>query len=426
MNTSPDNSQNNNNSISDFESPESGRTGRISNPYASSYNEENEEIERREAALRRRTVYEPEPMRRRVRKKAPSFKFNWGFLVFTLIVAAVVVFSLVQIASRPPKDPATPDTPDAPPITIGEPTDNETNSPADEPPVNPAQSGKDKDIIPEYDFFEITMDENELDDGDLILVNYAYEYKDADKVDTVNLYNKKTSSFKVAGSGIELSKIAFNALEDMVDGLRDATGCSDMIVNSGYRTIQDQIDIYDYYLDAKGEEYAKAYVANPGQSEHHTGLACDLSFYLDEGYSEPIGEHSHGAWVSTHCTDYGFVIRYPAEKVEYTKIAYEAWHFRYVGVVHAKAMTALGYCLEEYIEHIANYTLEDKLLFISDEGSVKDVTLSSLPTSGGSLVYFAPAARSGETTVKILGEKGDDYEISGTNTGGYIVTIPLK
>ena len=50
--------------------------------------------------------------------------------------------------------------------------------------------------------------------------------------------------------------------------------------------------------------------------------------------------------------DYGFVLRYPKDKTDITEIIYEPWHYRYVGVEHAKKMNQLGMCLEEYIEYL--------------------------------------------------------------------------
>lgn len=51
-----------------------------------------------------------------------------------------------------------------------------------------------------------------------------------------------------------------------------------------------------------------------------------------------------------HCCDYGFILRYPADKVEVTGIMYEPWHYRYVGRDNAQAMKAGNLCLEEYLQ----------------------------------------------------------------------------
>lgn len=117
--------------------------------------------------------------------------------------------------------------------------------------------------------------------------------------------------------------------------------------NSAYRTIKEQAEIlelrtaehmqtYDLnYTDAKAK--ALETVALPGTSEHHLGLAVDL-----------LGKEAI-AWFQEHCWDYGFILRYTAEKYPITGIIDEPWHFRYVGWEVAQDIKASGLCLEEYL-----------------------------------------------------------------------------
>lgn len=407
MNNSPEN----NNKSYDLESLQL-RHNSTQNPYAKHYNENNAEMGRRQPR-------ENEPQaRRKVRKKQPSFKFNWGMLIFALIIAAVIIFSIKQIKSRPEK-PSENDNP-VPPheeVTVNE-DENDTPDVQDEQGEDPDDDG--------LKTFTVTVTNGDEDSGDLILVNYDHDFSEnADYIPVINVYEKRTSPFKVASTDIELSPLAFGAFEEMVNALNKATGCDDLIINSGYRTLDDQQEIYDSYLESKGEDYVKAYVANPGESEHHTGYAADLSFFLDEGYSENVGIHEHGAWLSEHCSDYGFIVRYPEDKVEYTHIAYEAWHFRYVGVVHAKAMTSLGLCLEEYLDLLEDCTLDEKVLFVSDSGKASVMLTDALPDDGGYAIYYFPAEEDGDTDLTIIGEEGTEYTCSGTNGGGFVVTVPL-
>ena len=55
-------------------------------------------------------------------------------------------------------------------------------------------------------------------------------------------------------------------------------------------------------------------------------------------------------WLAQHAYQYGFILRYPADKTSLTGIDYEPWHYRYVGENAAKAIFTQGLCLEEYIE----------------------------------------------------------------------------
>lgn len=100
------------------------------------------------------------------------------------------------------------------------------------------------------------------------------------------------------------------------------------------------------YMDAY--KMASQTVTVPGASEHQIGLAldifCDTYKYLDEGF----GETKAGIWLAEHCHEYGFTLRYPAEKEYITSIEYEPWHFRYVGREAAAVMQEENICLEEF------------------------------------------------------------------------------
>ena len=121
-------------------------------------------------------------------------------------------------------------------------------------------------------------------------------------------------------------------------------------LDSGYRSIETQQYLWNarynnYIKEGYSAEEAKALtwqkVAYPGTSEHHTGLAVDI-----------IGTDEMYAWLYEHSWEYGFIVRYPADKIEITGIMYEPWHFRYVGKEMAKAVFDSGLTLEEYLESI--------------------------------------------------------------------------
>ena len=132
---------------------------------------------------------------------------------------------------------------------------------------------------------------------------------------------------------------------------------------SHYRTIEKQQELYDNKVAAvmrdkpqmarpEAEAEAAKTVAYPGTSEHHTGLAFDIASEGDFDLTEKFAESPSYQWLKAHCTDYGFVIRYPEDKVHLTGIVYEPWHYRYVGKQHAKEMEARNLCLEEYIDYL--------------------------------------------------------------------------
>ena len=148
---------------------------------------------------------------------------------------------------------------------------------------------------------------------------------------------------------------AVGALNAMIQGAK-ADGVS-LIVGSGYRSIERQQYLFDRKIKqymAKGYDYQAAYdiaktiVAIPGTSEHNTGLAADIvtpSYQtLDEGFEKTDAF----AWLSAHCAEYGFILRFPKGKEAVTGIIYEPWHYRYVGVEAAQEIMSQGLTLEEY------------------------------------------------------------------------------
>jgi D-alanyl-D-alanine carboxypeptidase len=148
---------------------------------------------------------------------------------------------------------------------------------------------------------------------------------------------------------------AIDALESLLQAARDA-GYTPYI-NTAYRPYSAQ----EYIFNGKASqiawsgqvtyeeavEQAKSIVAYPGTSEHQTGLACDIT---DQYYSTmDASKMDQGllTWLKDHCAEYGFILRYPANKESITGWN-EPWHFRYVGVEAAKFMTENDLCLEEF------------------------------------------------------------------------------
>lgn len=152
---------------------------------------------------------------------------------------------------------------------------------------------------------------------------------------------------KVKGSTIQVDRSIVTQLESMV---REAKKNGIIIqFNSGYRTPESATKIYNDKVNefltagltkAEAEKKARALVAPPFASEHNAGLAVDLEATGGKGIE----------WVFENAHRFGFILRYPQDKVDITDISYEPWHFRYVGSTHATVMFKKNLCLEEYIE----------------------------------------------------------------------------
>lgn len=103
--------------------------------------------------------------------------------------------------------------------------------------------------------------------------------------------------------------------------------------------------MYSYYEKCKGKKYADSYVAKPGHSEHQTGLCLDVT-----NSRKNFNNSAEADWISKNCYKYGFILRYPKDKIDITGYQYESWHIRYVGEDAAKKMHDSNLCLEEYLK----------------------------------------------------------------------------
>lgn len=136
-----------------------------------------------------------------------------------------------------------------------------------------------------------------------------------------------------------------------------------LYLRSGYRSMKTQGVNYNANVQRllkqgltndEAIRQTNLYYTVPGHSEHHSGLAFDIitpEYHRDiYTLNEKFAETEAYAWLKANCEEYGFILRYPKEKYDITTINFEPWHYRYVGVEHAKYITENNICFEEYIE----------------------------------------------------------------------------
>jgi LAS superfamily LD-carboxypeptidase LdcB len=117
---------------------------------------------------------------------------------------------------------------------------------------------------------------------------------------------------------------------------------------SGYRSYDTQADLLARRVQTSPT--ANQFIARPGESEHQTGLAIDLtSPSVNYGLVQSFGETREGQWLKENAPNFGFIIRYPLGKESITGYAYEPWHIRYVGIPAAKTISQNGLTLEDYL-----------------------------------------------------------------------------
>ena len=277
---------------------------------------------------------------------------------------------------------------DAPPTPTPDPTPTDaTESPTETPK-------KDEFII-------IRMGVADIHKGSLILINHAQRYDIPEINDFVTISGAMTASYRVTDEGMLLSASIMDPLNDMMDDFYAETGRDNVAVRSAFRDYANQQEILDYYISIYGQTGALRWASLPGHSEHHAGIALDFGIYTD-GVLRAFTNTGVNAWFSQNSWKYGFILRYPDDKTDITGVANEPWHFRYVGLPHAQIIKQNNWCFEEYMEIIMEYSQEEPYVIEHDDLIFE--------------VFYTP-------DTEIIVPFDSEYEISGNNIDGFIVTL---
>ena len=287
-----------------------------------------------------------EAERRKQQRRKRAIIKNWTILIETLVILVVIV-TLIVVSINYNK-------------LLNDSTSSDTSFPS-LPGVSDNQSSNVSSL--ESDASSVTSDtsskeelmKDELDKWYLKLVN-PDNGVDNEFIRNVELAEIDARFSSGASSSKYFDKRAVGPLVEMCKAaLADNVS---LICVSTYRTYAYQQTLYNNrvqrcinegYGKDEAKKVAATIVAVPGTSEHHIGLAVDFN-----SVEESFENTKAFRWLQEHAEDYGFVMRYPKDKKNVTKIIYEPWHYRYVGVEHAKAMNDLGLCMEEYLEYLSN------------------------------------------------------------------------
>lgn len=160
--------------------------------------------------------------------------------------------------------------------------------------------------------------------------------------------------YDLDGNEILLERQTAKMIRRLLEKLNSIKCFRKVVVDSGYRSFSQQAEVYDYYKNRLGEESAGRRVAAIGTSEHHTGLAVDVSLVIDgKCTDECTGEEPEMVWLRDNCYKYGFILRYPKGKENITGFVYEPWHFRYVGSIQkALDIKKSNLTFDEYVSKI--------------------------------------------------------------------------
>jgi LAS superfamily LD-carboxypeptidase LdcB len=188
---------------------------------------------------------------------------------------------------------------------------------------------------------------------------YAPDYKvlvnkkvkiDPEFIKTVKLETINNTS----GEEIQVETMALRAFCKLRDDLKKKKNIT-IGIDSAYRSVERQQELMKEFTEQYGAEYAKKTVAEPGTSEHHTGLAIELVPKVDGKWlienEDMMKQKEVFKEIHKALPEYGFILRYPKGKEKTTGYDYEPWHLRYIGDIEAaKEISCKGITFEEYLE----------------------------------------------------------------------------
>ena len=253
------------------------------------------------------------------------------------------------------------------------------------------------------EYATISKASDDMHTGDLILSNAAHPctFNEADINSGISpdvslvtirsiLDTKSEWHYSAANWEVGLDRTAANAMDAWLEGFYSVTGNTDIRMIKGYDPDSDDPDF-------------------------HTGRSLMLGVYPDSGSSNYYTAEGTYAWIAEHAAEYGFVQRYPEGKEDLfdeTITSHTAAAFRYVGVAAAVYMRDNNLCLEEYLDEVKNYSIDNMLKVTSGAAEYG--------------VYYIPASTSGSNTEFSVPNEEKTYTISGNNIDGFVITVALN
>ena len=181
----------------------------------------------------------------------------------------------------------------------------------------------------------------------------SWEYLFVNQSNSIGQYAPEVVS---VGEGIAyFDARAAEALEALLQGARDAGFTPHLYcAYRSYATQESQFanevakHMRQGASEAEAKKAAALVVAEPGTSEHQTGLSADVVDQYYDSLSVDKVDANFMQWLHDHCAEYGFILRFPKGKTNITG-RYEPWHVRYVGQEAAQFIMNNGLCMEEFV-----------------------------------------------------------------------------
>jgi LAS superfamily LD-carboxypeptidase LdcB len=174
----------------------------------------------------------------------------------------------------------------------------------------------------------------------IILVNSKFRLA-SDYIPSDLVTVQEVGYIKRPNETMQIKKSALSAYSLLYQALQSFR--LEAFVFSAYRPYEKQQSLWE-----ETDPLNRLYLAKPGHSEHQTGLALDVST-LESGLTAYFENTAVCSFLAQHAHEFGFILRYPQNKEHITGYPYEAWHYRFVGIEHAKKIFEQNLCLEEYL-----------------------------------------------------------------------------
>ncbi|MBR6617420.1 MAG: D-alanyl-D-alanine carboxypeptidase family protein [Oscillospiraceae bacterium] len=234
-------------------------------------------------------------------------------------------------------------------------------------------------------YVAIPKDEAHVHSGILVQLDGAHAYT-GEAAELTN-FEGKNETYRMKRMDLSTRPEVLEAMNTMGTAYMAVSGVADLMVYSTTKP-----------YDVAGSLYPTAL------PDRKSGYCIDLCQLNEDGTISKFSEPH--AWVKDNCWKYGFVLSYPQEDAEATGVEYAPYHLRYVGTIHAGLMHENNLTLTEYYDYLKSH----------------DYTVPLYYTVGDTMytVYYVEA-KSGGTDVPVPESK--QYEISGNNTDGFIVTV---
>ncbi len=147
-----------------------------------------------------------------------------------------------------------------------------------------------------------------------------------------------------------VNRLVYENLERLTDESKQQG--IELKITSAYISYEEQESLYNDKLDeflanpdyteVRAQAATQKLVPQAGCSEAQTGLLIGFD----------TSDKRVASFVERKCVDYGFILRYPEDKEDITRMTPNDSLYRYVGIENAMKLRSYDMSLEEYVEYL--------------------------------------------------------------------------